>query len=183
MHVMTTKEILAESFRELAEKKNVDKITIREITSNCGMVPATFYRHFQNKYDMIVSNYSAQMHQIMEQAIGEKQSWNELQMSFIRFYADNKSLFINILRNISGYDLFNHDMLNVSVQMIHYYLREVEGIDSVDPDLDMYIHIHSNCSAMIICEWLLGVINVEPEKLVEILNNSMNRPLADLIFK
>ena len=41
-----TKELLADSLRELAKGKNVDKITIKEITDNCGYAPATFYRHF-----------------------------------------------------------------------------------------------------------------------------------------
>ena len=31
-----TKEILAESFREIAENRPVDKITIQEIVDNCG---------------------------------------------------------------------------------------------------------------------------------------------------
>ena len=42
----TSKEILAESFREVAEKKNIDKITVKDITDNCGYSPATFYRQF-----------------------------------------------------------------------------------------------------------------------------------------
>ncbi len=39
----TTREILAESFQELAQKKRIDKITITEITNNCGMSQPTFY--------------------------------------------------------------------------------------------------------------------------------------------
>ena len=38
----TTKEILAESFRELAQTKNVDKITVRDITKNSGYYDASF---------------------------------------------------------------------------------------------------------------------------------------------
>ena len=53
----TTKEILAESFRELAENRPVDKITIQEIVDNCDYSPATFYRHFKDKYDMIAWDY------------------------------------------------------------------------------------------------------------------------------
>ena len=41
----TSKEILAESFREVSERKPIDKITIRDITEDCGYSPATFYRH------------------------------------------------------------------------------------------------------------------------------------------
>ncbi len=32
----TAKEILSDSFRELAETKNIDKITVKDITDNCG---------------------------------------------------------------------------------------------------------------------------------------------------
>ena len=43
----TTKEIFGESIHELAEKKPLDKITVREIVENCGLSSATFYHHFQ----------------------------------------------------------------------------------------------------------------------------------------
>ena len=37
----TAKEILAESFRELAETVPIDKITIKDIVYNCDYSPAT----------------------------------------------------------------------------------------------------------------------------------------------
>ncbi len=49
----TAKEILAESFKELALTRDVEKITIKEITDNCGYSPATFYRQFKDKYDLM----------------------------------------------------------------------------------------------------------------------------------
>lgn len=49
----TTKEILAESFKELAAVRKIDRITVREITDSCQYSPATFYRHFKDKYDLI----------------------------------------------------------------------------------------------------------------------------------
>ena len=44
----TTKELLAESFLELAETKRIDKIRISDITDNCGMSQPTFYHHFKD---------------------------------------------------------------------------------------------------------------------------------------
>ena len=38
----TAKEILADSFRELMERKSADRITVRDITGNCGYSMATF---------------------------------------------------------------------------------------------------------------------------------------------
>ena len=61
----TAKEILAESFREIAEKKPISKITVRDITDNCGYSPATFYRHFNDKYDLITYDYSTHIESII----------------------------------------------------------------------------------------------------------------------
>ena len=47
----TAKEILADSFHELAEDRQIDKITVREIAANCGYSSATFYRQFRDKYE------------------------------------------------------------------------------------------------------------------------------------
>ena len=47
----TTKEILADSFRELAAARSVDKITVKEITENCGYSSATFYRQPREKFN------------------------------------------------------------------------------------------------------------------------------------
>lgn len=54
----TAKEVLAESFQALAAGK--------DITDNCGYSPATFYRQFKDKYDLIAWNYARQTAAITE---------------------------------------------------------------------------------------------------------------------
>ncbi len=45
--------VLAESLKELAITKPIDKITIKEITSKAGVIRPTFYNHFQDKYELL----------------------------------------------------------------------------------------------------------------------------------
>ena len=45
--------LLAESFKELALKQPIEKITIKEITDKAGVIRPTFYNHFQDKYDLL----------------------------------------------------------------------------------------------------------------------------------
>lgn len=45
--------ILAKSFKQLAVKKPIEKITIKEITDLTGVIRPTFYNHFQDKYDLL----------------------------------------------------------------------------------------------------------------------------------
>lgn len=45
--------LLAESFKELALKQPIEKITIKEITDRAGVIRPTFYNHFQDKYELL----------------------------------------------------------------------------------------------------------------------------------
>lgn len=44
---------LAESFKRLALKSPIEKITIKEITDGAGVIRPTFYNHFQDKYELL----------------------------------------------------------------------------------------------------------------------------------
>lgn len=48
-----TDALLAESFKELAKKQPIEKITIKEITDKAGVIRPTFYNHFQDKYELL----------------------------------------------------------------------------------------------------------------------------------
>lgn len=45
--------LLAESFKELAISRPIEKITIRKITDRAGVIRPTFYNHFQDKYELL----------------------------------------------------------------------------------------------------------------------------------
>lgn len=49
----TTKRALETSLKNLLLKKPVNKITINDITEDCGVNRATFYYHFKDIYDLI----------------------------------------------------------------------------------------------------------------------------------
>ena len=47
--------LLAESLKELTIKQPIEKITIKEITDKAGVIRPTFYNHFQDKYELLLS--------------------------------------------------------------------------------------------------------------------------------
>lgn len=49
----TTDQVLADSLKELVLQKQVEKITIKEITDKAGVIRPTFYNHFQDKYELL----------------------------------------------------------------------------------------------------------------------------------
>ena len=46
-------QLLADSFKELAQAIPIEKITIKQITDKAGVIRPTFYNHFQDKYELL----------------------------------------------------------------------------------------------------------------------------------
>ncbi len=82
----TAKEILAESFIELAQTKNIDKITVKDITENCGYSSATFYRQFRDKYDLIAWSYTQDLRNIVDKLEYTESSWNQVLTEVAKFF-------------------------------------------------------------------------------------------------
>jgi AcrR family transcriptional regulator len=52
--VRRTHELLQEALIELAAERGFDAITVGDIARRAGVNRATFYRHYQDKYDLAV---------------------------------------------------------------------------------------------------------------------------------
>ena len=50
---LLTEKALAASLKKLLEKKTLDKITVKDITDDCGVNRQTFYYHFHDVYDWV----------------------------------------------------------------------------------------------------------------------------------
>lgn len=88
----TTKEILAESFQELARQKPINKITIANITDNCGLTQPTFYRYYKDKYDLIAWIYVTDSGKIMQQIGSNGYIWKDTLLDAGRYYSEKQSV-------------------------------------------------------------------------------------------
>lgn len=70
-----TKAALAESLKKVLERKPLDKITITDLTNDCGVNRQTFYYHFRDIYDLIEWMYLTKA----QEAIGPNKTYNTWQ--------------------------------------------------------------------------------------------------------
>ena len=48
-----TKRLIAEGFKELVKKSSFEKLTIKTISDEAGIIRPTFYNYYRDKYDVI----------------------------------------------------------------------------------------------------------------------------------
>lgn len=173
----TAKEILSESFRELAGDKAIDKITVQDITDNCGYSPATFYRNFKDKYDLIAWDYARNLVRIMEPVDENIYAWKQTLFDAAVYYQKYKDYLANLFRNTSGHDSFVRYMTDINCEALKRQVMKTSGKSELSLQEEMYIRIYCLGTVSLTCEWLLGKYTALPEEIADIYEKSLPLPL------
>ncbi len=169
----TAKEILAESFRELAESKNIDKITVQDIADNCGYSPATFYRNYKDKYDLISWYYAKKIFAIHRQVGKDGYTWKDACRDGTQFCKENKAYLANLFTYTKGLDSFIQNMSDINYESCREFLIKSSPENKLDKMTEMKLHMYCLGSARLISEWVLDEIDLTPEELTEVLFESL----------
>ena len=179
----TAKELIADSLRELAEKKSVDKITVREIAENCGYSPATFYRNFRDKYDVIAWDYARRAAGIMENAVKTGYSWRQICIDGLEYYRKEREYIVNLLVHTGGHDSFIRYMTETHFREMSSCLRKLAGVTELDRQTEMSLRLYCMGTACFNCEWLVGNIDATMDEVADIYEKSVPEPIRALLFR
>lgn len=178
----TAKEILTASFQELATEKSVDKITIQEIVDNCGYSPATFYRHFKDKYDLIAWEHARSVSKIMDQICPGDYQWKNAVYDGARLYKENKYYLMNLLKHTSGRDSFMRYMTEINSAALEKYILSSNGKRKLTHEEMMCVRMYCHGFVGLACEWILGQINTTLEEISEVYELSVPEPLKKYLL-
>ena len=155
MRRQTTKNALAASFLELAEKKRIDKITIANIAQNCGLSQPTFYNHFRDKYDLIVWIYVREAEKIFARLGAEESDWKTMLPKFAAYFIENRGFVINALKHTTGQDAFLGQVERVHVRILANVVRKQRGEGALPPELLGIIKVYCYGTVRLLFEWLM----------------------------
>lgn len=117
----TSKELLADSLSELLKAESFEKITITEITANCGIAKRTFYYYFKDKYELALWLYIHQLDQYCEE--------NKDSVTFQSFLAHSADVIWKdrfLIQNLIRYSGQNNFRQSVYEPLIDRYLYLIE---------------------------------------------------------
>ena len=111
-----TKHALAESLKKLLLKKPLNKITINDLTTDCGISHMAFYYHFKDIYDLVEWACLEESRKALQ---GKKtyDTWQEGLLQIFEAVYENKPFIINAYNAISREQIENflfqltHDLI------------------------------------------------------------------------
>ena len=178
----TAKEILAESFIELAQTKKIDKITVKDITENCGYSSATFYRQFKDKYDLIAWSYTQDIRSIVDKLEYTEGSWKKVLTEVAKYFEEQRDYISNLLLHTNGYDSFVHNMTQIHYERLRYLIQKVAPENKLDEMTEMVIRVYCYGTVHLTCEWILGKYKVSFDELTQVYVNTLPTPLNQYLL-
>lgn len=158
------KEILVDSFFELAETVPIEKIKIKDITENCSYSPATFYRQFKDKTDLIIWAYKRDFDEVVKKGHESDSSIDEMILSLVLYFSNNKDYFSEILNSEKAEDLFIKPMVTYHFELLKAYSQE-NGKEKLSMESEMILRAFVVGALSIIFDWIIGIWDTSAEEI------------------
>ncbi len=124
-----TKNYILNSFSSLLVMKDFSKITITDILNEAGISKGTFYKYFQDKYDLSMQVYRSFFEKLEENILSKSISGQT--DDYCDFFNDNKIYYEAMMKIDDGVlclrDIFKEDLKK-------YYIENIEN-NNVEADL------------------------------------------------
>ncbi len=122
------KQLIATQFAEMARKKPINKITVKDLVEQCGISRQAFYYHFQDLLDVMEWSLHQVMDTALQKSLGGKTTEESLQ-AFIQVSMDYGNFIIRLLSS----DQHRTRMEQIFVDTMRSGIRQI--IYTRQPDL------------------------------------------------
>jgi probable dihydroxyacetone kinase regulator len=175
-----TKKALENSLKKLLKEKPFDKITIADITEDCGISRMAFYYHFQDIYDL------AEWVCIEDgkQALKDKKTydtWQEGMSQVFEAVIENKPFIMNIYHSVSKEKIENY-LYKLSYQLIADVVEEKCVGDNIpEEDKQFIADFYKYGFVGIMLNWIDRGMKEDYQRIVEQLSKTLRGNIANSI--
>ncbi len=160
-----TKRALEASLKKLLLQKPLNKITVNDITEDCGINRMTFYYHFKDIYDLVEWSCLEDTARVLQEK-KTHDTWEEGFIDIFRAVKENKLLVMNVHRCISR-ERVEQYLVSLTDGLIRGVVEEdAVGMSVRDEDKAFIAQVYSYVFVGVMLEWVAGDMKAEPEPLV-----------------
>ncbi len=167
-----TKRALVSSLKNLLLKKPLNKITINDITEDCGLNRMTFYYHFQDIYELIEWACEEDATKVLK---GKKtySTWQEGFYNIFVEVSNNRPFVMNVYNSISREHIENY-LYKLTYQLLIDVVEEkAKGINVREKDKHFIADFYKYSFVGLVLNWIKNDMKEDPKEIIENLNMLM----------
>lgn len=170
----TTKRALEASLKKLLLRKPLNKITISDITEDCGVNRMTFYYHFKDIYDLVDWILMEDAAEALE-GLQDFETWSGALREMLEKVQANRVLVLNVYRSVSREQVEQYlykmldPLLRIFVERLNIPVKE--------EDKQFIIDFYKYGFVGLALEWIRRDMKTDPAIMAERLNTIMQGDL------
>ena len=170
----TTKRALEASLKKLLLRKPLNKITISDITEDCGVNRMTFYYHFKDIYDLVDWILMEDAAEALE-GLQDFETWSGALREMLEKVQANRVLVLNVYRSVSREQVEQYlykmldPLLRIFVERLNIPVKE--------EDKQFIIDFYKYGFVGLALEWIRRDMKTDPAVMAERLNTIMQGDL------
>lgn len=150
---LLTKKALAASLEKLLQQKALDKITVKDITDDCGVNRQTFYYHFHDIYELVEWIFQEGAAKFMEEH-DDASEWKSNILRLMELLEKKKVLICNVYRSVNRHqaEIFLQDLVRPALKEI--VAAFASGMELEQDDFDFTVNFFSFAFIGILIDWV-----------------------------
>lgn len=148
-----TKYALEASLKKLLLQKPLDKITINDLTSDCGISRMAFYYHFKDIYDLTEWVCAEDAARALQ---GKKtyDSWQEGLLQIFEAVLENKPFIMNVYHSVSREQIENY-LFHLTYHLIMGVVEEKSvGMEISEEEKEFIANFYKYSFVGVMLDWI-----------------------------
>lgn len=177
-----TKRALAQSLKKLLLKKPLSKITIRDITQDCGINRMTFYYHFKDIYDLVEWVFVEDAKTALEEK-KTHDTWQQGLLQIFEVVRENKPFLMNVYNCVHQEQLENFIKPLVDGLVMEIIGEEIGEMSVPQMDQAFIARVYSYILVGITLDWIKDDLKEDPSRIVDRLAVLLKGTIRDALSR
>lgn len=177
-----TKRALGQSLKNLLLKKPLTKITVGDITEDCGINRMTFYYHFKDIYDLVEWSCLEDA----KRALEEKKTYDTWQQGFLQIFKavqENKPFILNVYRCVHREQVEKYLQPLVDQLLLDVINEEATGVIVRDEDKQFIAKVYSYMFIGLMLDWIKDDMREDPKQIVDNLSKVIKGSISTALSR
>ena len=158
-----TEKAIMHAFLELLNQYPLDKITVKDIVTACGISRNTFYYHYQDIYDLLRATFDAVAELVLREDVT---TWQESLRSCTRFALENRRAVYHVYRSAHREQLERY-LYRVTEERMDRLIRHLTAQMAISEEDVRYLTLFYKCAVVgILLEWLNADMKGDVDRLI-----------------
>lgn len=167
------KKQLSEALKKLMRQKNLSKITIQEISAECGISRYTFYYHFKDIYELLLWTFqenTLSLIQVSENCL----TWEEGFQLVLKNIEENRQVFKNTLDSLAD-DALRRMFYQEIRHIMQMFLSDIGGQYQVSEKYQDFLgDFYTAALSGVLIDWIRQDIDFSEDTILKYFHPLMN---------